>query len=124
MNFKQPFSDLALNQPASQVSTAHGGAASHAVDGGLSTAYGAGSCTHTDYATDAWWRVDLGSSFPVAKVVIVNRLCIKGSECAGFMNNFEIRIGELLYLYACNINSKCFRIFRFFPNDSIFHINV
>ena len=113
MDFKQPFSDLALNQPASQISTVHGGSASRAVDGGLSTAFGAGSCTHTDYATDAWWRVDLGSSFPVAEVVIANRLCNKGYECAGFMNSFEIRIGELLYIHVTSIQNV-FVFFVFF----------
>ena len=66
------------------------------MDGNPNNQWHGGSCTHTDYATDAWWRVDLGSSFPVAEVVIVNRLCIKGSDCAGFMNSFEIRIGELM----------------------------
>ena len=66
------------------------------MDGNPNNQWGGGSCTHTDFATDPWWRVDLGSSFPVAEIVIVNRLCNVGSECAGFMNSFEIRIGESL----------------------------
>jgi len=86
------FSDLAYNQPASQISTVHGGVASRAVDGITTTAYSDGSCTHTNYATDPWWRVDLGSSLPVAEVVIVNRAC--GGDCAGFLSAFEIRIGK------------------------------
>ena len=66
------------------------------MDGNPNNQYSGDSCTHTDFATDAWWRVDLGSSFPVAEVVIVNRQCT--GECAGFMNSFQIRIGKLLYL--------------------------
>jgi len=63
------------------------------VDGKTTTAYGNGSCTHTDYSTDPWWRVDLGISLPVGEVVIVNRAC--GGECGTRLRNFEIRIGKL-----------------------------
>jgi len=91
------FSDLAYNQPASQISTVHGAVASRAVDGITTTAYSGGSCTHTNYATDARWRVDLGSSLPVAEVVIVNRAC--RDACATYLTNFEIRIGKT-YLFS------------------------
>jgi len=92
VQFYFPSLDLALNQPASQVSTVHDGVASRAVDGKTTTSYSQGSCTHTHYSTDPWWRVDLGSSLPVAEVVIVNRAC--GGECATYLTNFEIRIGN------------------------------
>ena len=87
---------MALNQPASQISTVHGGVASRAVDGRTTTAYGGGSCTHTDFATNPWWRVDLGTPLPVTEVVIVNRQC--GGDCARFMDSFEIKIGILLLI--------------------------
>ena len=87
---------MALNQPASQVSLAHGGVASRAVDGKNTTEYSQGSCTHTDFATDAWWRVDLGTPLPVTEVIIVNRQC--GGDCAKFMDSFEIKIGILLLI--------------------------
>jgi len=99
------FSDLALNQPASQSSTVHGGVASLAVDGITTTAYSGGSCTHTDFGTDAWWRVDLGSSLPVAEVVIVNRAC--GGDCAGFLSAFEIRIGDVDEQNGGTSNKRC-----------------
>ena len=93
LRFKHPSLDLALNRPASQINTVHGGVATRAVDGKITTDFIDGSCTHTNYATDPWWRVDLGSSLPVAEVVIVNRAC--GGECATYLTNFEIRIGKL-----------------------------
>ena len=93
LSFKHPSLDLALSQPASQINTVHDGVATRAVDGKTTTDYSDRSCTHTDYATDPWWRVDLGSSLPVGEVVIVSRAC--GGECATYLTNFEIRIGKL-----------------------------
>ena len=87
-------SDLAFNQPAHQVSVAHGGVASHAVDGDKCTNYFTGACMHTDYANDSWWRVDLGASLPVREVVIVYRNCAPVEKCGIYMNAFEIRIGK------------------------------
>ena len=91
------FSDLALNQPATEVSEAWGGVASHAVDGDKRTNYGSGTCIHTAFANDAWWRVDLNASLSIAEVVIVNRLCSVAEGCATFMNAFEIRIGKATF---------------------------
>lgn len=90
------FTDWALNQLAAQVSVAHGGIASRAVDGNNSTDWASGSCMLTNYADDPWWRVDLGKSLPVATVVIVNRNCPPGYGCADFMRTFEIRIGKAI----------------------------
>ncbi|XP_074611759.1 receptor-type tyrosine-protein phosphatase S-like isoform X4 [Acropora palmata] len=86
--------NLALNQPATQVSTGHGGVASRAVDGNNSTDWFSNSCMHTNYADDPWWRVDLGESLPVATVVIFNRNCPPEHGCADYMRTFEIRIGN------------------------------
>ena len=90
------FTDCALNQPAAQVSVEHGGIASRAVDGNNSTDWASGSCMHTSYADDPWWRVDLGESLPVKTVVIVNRNCPPAQGCADFMRAFEIRIGKAI----------------------------
>ncbi|XP_068677355.1 uncharacterized protein [Montipora foliosa] len=86
--------NLALNQPAEQVSIAHGGVASRAVDGDTRTRFASGTCTHTDFAKDTWWRVDLGASVPVAEVVIVNRYCSPELDCVAFMDSFQIKIGN------------------------------
>ena len=91
------FSDLALNHPATEVSEAWGGVASRAVDGDKHTHWGSGTCIHTAHANNAWWRVDLNASLPVAEVVIVNRLCSVAERCATFMNAFEIRIGKATF---------------------------
>lgn len=90
------FSDWALNQQATQVSVAHGGVASRAVDGDERKDWGSYSCMHTDHADDPWWRVDLNVSLPVASVVIVNRNCPTEHGCADYMRTFEIRIGKAI----------------------------
>ncbi|XP_074611775.1 uncharacterized protein LOC141866211 isoform X2 [Acropora palmata] len=92
--------NLALNQPATQVSTGHGGVASRAVDGNNSTDWFSNSCMHTNYADDPWWRVDLGESLPVATVVIFNRNCPPEHGCADYMRTFEIRIGNDISTYT------------------------
>ena len=86
--------DLALNKTASQNSTAWGGVASRAVDGNTNINWSGGSCTHTNEEANPWWRVDLGSPFPVAEVVIVNRDCM--GTCRDRLKAFEIKIGKLL----------------------------
>ena len=88
--------DLAANQPATQVSVAHGALASRAVDENNSTDWFSNSCMQTDYADDPWWRVDLGESLPVATVVIFNRDCLPSHNCADYMRTFEIRIGKTI----------------------------
>ena len=45
-------------------------------------------CAHTDLATDAWWRVDLGRIEDVAEVHIVSR-----DSQASAMYGAEIRVG-------------------------------
>ena len=86
--------DLALNQPASQASVFRGSEASLAVDGNKNTDWSKGSCMHTQWGKNPWWRVDLVASLPVAKVVIVNRLC---APCINDMAAFEIRIGKAIF---------------------------
>ena len=90
------FLDLALNQSAEQVSEAWGGKPSRVVDGDKRTNWGSGTCAHTDWANDTWWRVDLGAPVPVAEVVIVNRMCNPYEGCAAYMDSFQIRIGKAI----------------------------
>ena len=81
--------NLALNQPAVQSSTYAGGVPSRAVDGDTSTSV----CTQTAAENDPWWRVDLGTFYPVREVVIVSRDAING---------FEIKIGRLCFFSKKN----------------------
>ena len=89
--FTNCFSDLALRRPASQSSTSTGAAADRAVDGQPSNQWSQSSCAQTKTENNPWWRVDLGSSFPVAEVFIVS--C--GGTCGDGLKGFRITIGEL-----------------------------
>lgn len=66
--------NLALNKPATQISTDYGGDAARAVDGNTDGTYFNNSVTHTAVdAQEAWWQVDLGASAPIGDVEIYNR---------------------------------------------------
>ena len=52
------------------------------MDGDTSTSL----CTQTAAENGPWWRVDLGTFYPVKEVVIASRVAVNG---------FEIRIGRL-----------------------------
>ena len=70
-------SNLALNKPASQSSTAANGVASLAVDGNHNSNYyyENGSCTHTACGSGPglWWMVDLERTAIVYEIKITNR---------------------------------------------------
>jgi alpha-L-fucosidase len=66
--------NLALNKPATQISTDYGGEAARAVDGNTDGNYFNNSVTHTAVdAKEAWWQVDLGASAPIGDVEVYNR---------------------------------------------------
>ncbi|KAL1255448.1 hypothetical protein QQF64_013509 [Cirrhinus molitorella] len=85
--------NLALVGKAVQSST-HGtnGDAQHAVDGDRNSDYYKGSCTHTKFEFNPWWRVDLQNSYYVSKVIITNR----GDCCPERIVGTQIRIGDSL----------------------------
>ena len=64
--------NLAENQPTWQTSTLYGGESSRAVDGGLSTPYADGSCTHTGFPPVVW-AVDLEEITDIYYVEVLNR---------------------------------------------------
>ena len=73
--------DLALGQSATQSSTLGGyptAVAASAVDGNTNGNFFSGSVTHTNFETNAWWQVDLGTSATVNSIVIWNR-----TDCCG-----------------------------------------
>jgi len=82
--------NLALNRPATQSSTAFGGVASRAVDGNTDGDFGNGSVTHTN--TDApyenWWQVDLQQVAPIGEVVVHNRT----DCCDQLLANFLVEV--------------------------------
>jgi hypothetical protein len=77
---------ISTNKPASQSSEGWAGKASRAVDGKTDGRYGHGSCTHTQSQHRAWWKVDLGASYNIHRVVVWNR----ADCCATRLNNFEV----------------------------------
>jgi len=64
---------VSQGKPSAQISTVNGARASRAVDGNPNGIWGAASITHTASHCNAWWRVDLGQSYPVKEVKVWNR---------------------------------------------------
>ena len=79
--------NIALYKPTDQVLLYQTSYSSNAVDGGRQTNYQV--CAHTDSATNAWWRVDLGRVEDVAEVHILSR-----DDYASHMYGAEIRVGQ------------------------------
>jgi hypothetical protein len=73
-----PSLNVALGKSATQSSTAFNSPAAHAVDGNTNGSFDAGSLSHTDLNTNAWWQVDLGSSQQIAGINLWNR-----TDCCG-----------------------------------------
>ena len=88
--------NIALNRPTKQSSILVKGISYRAVDGNTDSNYWHHSCTHTLHSHGAWWRVDLGSTKRVKRVVIYNRL----DCCSERLHNFDIRVGK----YICGLH--------------------
>ena len=84
--------NVAKNRPAVQSSTEWGHEAKRAVDSS-SHGHDVLSCSKTQRSTRPWWRVDLGESVWVEKVLIANtRKDYDYQE----LSNVNIRIGMLV----------------------------
>ncbi|XP_019635892.1 PREDICTED: uncharacterized protein LOC109478668 [Branchiostoma belcheri] len=92
--------NVAVRKSAYQTSTDEGGRAGRAVDGKTNGNYYAHSCTHTRNQADPSWRVDLGQSYWIDRVVIFNRQ----DCCKGRINPFNIHIGDSAQVSE---NPKC-----------------
>ncbi|MFI6761138.1 discoidin domain-containing protein [Micromonospora sp. NPDC050417] len=83
--------NVALGKPASQQSVAWDGVASRAVDGNTDGNYHAGSVTHTADASDqAWWQVDLLSSYAIDEIAIWTRT----DCCAERLTNYWVLLSD------------------------------
>ncbi len=83
--------NLAYNKPATQSSTYHPyGAASHAVDGKTDGVWSNLSVTHTNDEDQPSLTVDLGSSQPIAGVVLWNRT----DCCSDRLSNFRLMLSN------------------------------
>ena len=85
--------NVALNQPVVQSTTAFSGVASRAVDGNTNGSFNAGSVTHTVVnSNNPWWRVDLGATHNVSQINIFNRT----NNCCSFrLNGAVVYVGDV-----------------------------
>jgi hypothetical protein len=89
---KAPATPLDLKGMSPTQSSDIGGNPKRAVDGNTNGQWGGGSCTHTNADNQAWWQIDLGKEYEIAKVVIFNR----ADCCADRNNNLQIKVdGQL-----------------------------
>ncbi|XP_064410081.1 fucolectin-like [Latimeria chalumnae] len=99
--------NVALRGKATQSSVFQGegfhvGNAINGIDGNHNSNYNLGSCTHTEFENNPWWRVDLLDEYRISRIVITNR----GNCCSKRLNGAEIRIGNSLTNNG-NDNPKC-----------------
>jgi hypothetical protein len=82
-------SNLALGGTATQSTTDFGGVPERAIDGSTDGVYGNGSVTHTaGTEKEPYWRVDLGDTYPIERIVIWNRT----DCCAERLSNFRLAV--------------------------------
>jgi len=81
--------NLALSGVATQSSTAHGGAASRAIDGNTSGEWNQGTITHTNTtSTTAWWQVELPQNSNIEQIALFNRT----NCCSTRLSNFTVSV--------------------------------
>ncbi|HEX6272829.1 MAG TPA: discoidin domain-containing protein [Polyangiaceae bacterium] len=83
---KDPPPNLALGKSVTGSPVVSGGALSRAVDGNASGEWAENSVTHSDFRSQPWWQVDLGSSQWVTAIDIFNR----ADCCAERLTNFNV----------------------------------
>lgn len=83
---------MALKGKATQIALYGNGFAFNAVDGNTDGVYSHGSCTHTQKALNAWWRLNLLKRHKVFSVVITNTQ----DNIPERLSGAEIRIGNSL----------------------------
>jgi RHS repeat-associated protein len=82
--------NLALGKTATQSSTFSGMAASRAVDGNTDGAIWDGYASVTDYNTNGWWQVDLGSVESIGAVQVWGRT----DCCPEMTSNFYVFVSD------------------------------
>uniref|UniRef100_A0A4W5RCW1 Fucolectin tachylectin-4 pentraxin-1 domain-containing protein n=1 Tax=Hucho hucho TaxID=62062 RepID=A0A4W5RCW1_9TELE len=97
-----PVVNVALKGVANQSSISSDGKAHKAIDGNRESNFFKVSCTHTEWETNPWWRVDLLDVYRVTAVTITNR----GDCCSERLDGAEIRIGNSLENNGIN-NPRC-----------------
>lgn len=88
LNADIPEVNIALGKNVTQTSTAHGGAASRAVDGNTSGTYAHGSVSHTRNEDRPGWEIDLNGPKQVSGITLWNRT----DCCTDRLSNFEVQL--------------------------------
>lgn len=78
------------DKETSQISEGWGGNHKRAIDGNARADWGGRSCTHTNGARNAWWKVDLGGTAKISEVKVTNR----GDCCGHRLGNFNIFVDD------------------------------
>jgi F5/8 type C domain/Secretion system C-terminal sorting domain len=81
-------SNIALNKPSTQVSTAFSGFPARANDGNTNGVYNSGSVSHTNSSQSSWWQVNLQGSYTISSIVIYNRT----DCCKDRLTNYLVEI--------------------------------
>lgn len=87
-SFVSVVSNVALNKPSNQSSTAYSGLPGRAVDGNTNGDYNFGSVTHTNADENAWWQVDLQGSYNISSINVSNRT----DCCSDRLTNYLVEI--------------------------------
>ena len=82
--------NVSQGKVATQSSIAFDGVPARAVDGSTNGNWSVGSTTHTNNDANAWWQVDLGSSYTLGSVVLFNRT----DCCADRLTNFYVFVSS------------------------------
>lgn len=85
--------NVALAGSATQVSELQIGvdlSASKANDGNTNGDFGALSLTHTDFAAEAWWQIDLGARYELSRIELFNRT----DCCVESLQNFHVLVSD------------------------------
>ncbi|XP_078665745.1 myeloperoxidase-like isoform X2 [Branchiostoma floridae x Branchiostoma belcheri] len=85
--------------------------AERAVDGNTGTIlYPLQQCTHTGLEYEPWWKVDLGDTYVISHVTVINR----GDCCGERLRNFMVRVGPHENLRE---NTPCGDIYSETPSE-------
>ncbi|XP_078670967.1 uncharacterized protein LOC144911067 isoform X2 [Branchiostoma floridae x Branchiostoma belcheri] len=83
--------NIAIGKTATQSSTHNSlWLAPNAVDGYKGSDANVPKCTHTQDQSEPWWKVDLGGSYVIVRVRLLNRVDVAGQR----LEEFQVRVGE------------------------------
>ena len=82
--------NLTANKTVSQSSIFGTGAPELAIDGNTDGNYGNGSVSQTNSESEAWWEIDLGTSYDIEDITLWNRT----DCCSGRLKDFHVFVSD------------------------------